>query len=94
MRNFYISDIVQAEIVCKIKIHKIERKKKYEKNLWTEAEGGHLPTVSRADNEYEEANLDDFMIRAASVLTEENNPDIETIIDSLNQPIQHHQMHQ
>ncbi len=31
--------------------------KKYEKNLWTEAEGGHLPTVIRADNEYEEANF-------------------------------------
>ena len=31
--------------------------KKYEKNLWTEAEGGHLPTVVRADNEYEEANF-------------------------------------
>ena len=31
--------------------------KKYEKNLWTEQEGGHLPTVSRLDNEYEEANF-------------------------------------
>ena len=31
--------------------------KKYEKNLCTEQEGGHLPTVSRLDNEYEEANF-------------------------------------
>ena len=31
--------------------------KKYEKNLWTEQKGGHLPTVSRLDNEYEEANF-------------------------------------
>ena len=31
--------------------------KKYEKNLWTEQEEGHLPTVSRLDNEYEEANF-------------------------------------
>ena len=30
--------------------------KKYEKNLWTEKEGGKLPTVSRLENEYEEAN--------------------------------------
>ena len=30
--------------------------KKFEKNLWTEQEGGQLPTISRADNEYEEAN--------------------------------------
>ena len=30
--------------------------KKYEKNLWTEKEGGNLPTVSRLENEYEEAN--------------------------------------
>lgn len=31
--------------------------KKYEKNLWTEATGGHLPTFSKEDNEYEEANF-------------------------------------
>lgn len=31
--------------------------KKYEKNLWTEKEGGHLPTVSRLGNEYDEANF-------------------------------------
>ena len=31
--------------------------KKYEKNLWTDKEGGKLPTVSRLDNEYEEANF-------------------------------------
>ncbi len=31
--------------------------KKYEKNLWTEQEGGKLPTVARLDNEYEEANF-------------------------------------
>lgn len=30
--------------------------KKYEKNLWTKNEKGHLPTVVRTDNEYEEAN--------------------------------------
>ena len=38
-----------------------------------------------SDYEYEEANLDDFMIRAASILTEENSPDYETVVDSLNQ---------
>ena len=38
-----------------------------------------------SDYEYEEANLDDFMLRAASVLSEENSPDYETIVDSLNQ---------
>ena len=37
------------------------------------------------DYEYEEANLDDFMLRAASVLTQENSPDYETVVDSLNQ---------
>ena len=31
--------------------------KKYEKNLWTEQEGGKLPEVARLDNEYEEANF-------------------------------------
>jgi len=31
--------------------------KKYEKNLWTEKEGGKLPTVTKLDNEYEEANF-------------------------------------
>ena len=31
--------------------------KKYEKNLWTKKEGGKLPTVSRLENEYEEANF-------------------------------------
>jgi len=30
--------------------------KKYEKNLWTEKEGGKLPTVTKLDNEYDEAN--------------------------------------
>jgi len=30
--------------------------KKYEKNLWTDKDGGHLPTVTRLDNEYDEAN--------------------------------------
>ena len=30
--------------------------KKYEKNLWTNGEKGHLPKVCRLDNEYEEAN--------------------------------------
>ena len=30
--------------------------KKYEKNLWTEKEGGKLPCIARLDNEYEEAN--------------------------------------
>ena len=38
-----------------------------------------------SDYEYEEANLDDFMLRAASILSEENSPDYETIVDSLNQ---------
>ena len=38
-----------------------------------------------SDYEYEEANLDDFMVRAASILTEENSPDYETVVDSLNQ---------
>ena len=31
--------------------------KKYEKNLWTEQEGGELPTFAKLDNEYEEANF-------------------------------------
>ena len=31
--------------------------KKYEKNLWTEQEGGKRPEVARLDNEYEEANF-------------------------------------
>ena len=31
--------------------------KKYEKKLWTDKEGGKLPTVSKLDNEYEEANF-------------------------------------
>ena len=31
--------------------------KKYEKNLWTEQEGGHVPVVCRVPNEYEEANF-------------------------------------
>ena len=31
--------------------------KKYEKNLWTDKEGGDKPTVARLDNEYEEANF-------------------------------------
>ena len=30
--------------------------KKYEKNLWTEKEGGNLPKVTKLDNEYDEAN--------------------------------------
>ena len=34
---------------------------------------------------YSEENLDDFMIKAASVLSEENHPDKETIIESLKQ---------
>ncbi len=31
--------------------------KKYEKNLWTEQEGGHVPVVARLGNEYDEANF-------------------------------------
>ena len=31
--------------------------KKYEKNLWTEQEGGHIPVVCKVPNEYEEANF-------------------------------------
>ena len=34
---------------------------------------------------YSEENLDDFMVKAASVLSEENHPDKETIIESLKQ---------
>ena len=38
-----------------------------------------------ADYEYEEENLDEFMINASSILSEEDNPDRETIIESLKQ---------
>ena len=38
-----------------------------------------------SDYEYEEANLDDFMLRAGSALTKENSPDMGTIVDSLHQ---------
>ena len=37
------------------------------------------------DYEYEEENLDDFMINAAKILSEENNPEKSTIIESLKQ---------
>ena len=37
------------------------------------------------DYEYEEENLDDFMVNAASILSEENNPEKGTIIESLKQ---------
>ena len=42
--------------------------KKYEKNLWTEKEGGKLPTVSRLDNEYDEAN---FIVEKINTLKRE-----------------------
>ena len=37
------------------------------------------------DYEYEEENLDDFMINAAGILSEEDNPEKNTIIESLKQ---------
>ena len=37
------------------------------------------------DYEYEEENLDDFMINASTILSEENNPEKTTIIESLKQ---------
>ena len=37
------------------------------------------------DYEYEEENLDDFMKTASSILSEESNPDKETMIESLKQ---------
>ena len=36
-----------------------------------------------AEYEYEEENLDEFMINASSILAEEDNPEKETIIESL-----------
>ena len=38
-----------------------------------------------AEYEYEEENLDDFMIKASSILSEEDNPERETVIESLKQ---------
>ncbi len=38
-----------------------------------------------SEYEYEEENLDEFMINAAKVLSEENNPEESTIIESLKQ---------
>ena len=35
--------------------------------------------------EYEEENLDDFMVNASTIISEENNPDKETMIESLKQ---------
>ena len=37
------------------------------------------------DNEYDEENLDEFMINASSILSEDSNPEKETIIDTLKQ---------
>ena len=37
------------------------------------------------EEDYSEENLDDFMIKASSVLSEENHPDKETMIESLKQ---------
>ena len=37
------------------------------------------------DYEYEEENLDDFMVNAANILSEEDNPEKNTIIESLKQ---------
>ena len=39
--------------------------KKYEKNLWTEQEGGHIPVVARLNNEYAEA---DFVVEQINKL--------------------------
>ena len=36
-----------------------------------------------SDSEYDEENLDDFLVKAASVLTQENHPEKETIYESL-----------
>ena len=38
-----------------------------------------------SDYEYEEENLDEFMINASSILAEEDKPKKETIIESLKQ---------
>ena len=38
-----------------------------------------------SDNEYDEENLDEFMVNASSILSEESNPEKETIIDTLKQ---------
>ena len=38
-----------------------------------------------SDNEYDEENLDEFMINASSILSEDSNPEKETIIDTLKQ---------
>lgn len=42
--------------------------KKYEKNLWTEQEGGHIPVVARLKNEYDEA---DFVVEQINRLKRE-----------------------
>ena len=42
--------------------------KKYEKNLWTEQEGGHVPVVARLKNEYDEAN---FVVEQINTLKRE-----------------------
>ena len=47
-----------------------------------------------SDNEYEEENLDDFMISASSILCEDSNSEKETVIETLKQhlsPIFHDQ---
>jgi hypothetical protein len=41
--------------------------------------------IKMTDYEYEEENLDDFMINASSILSEDNNPDRNTILESLKQ---------
>ena len=38
-----------------------------------------------ADCEYEEENLDDFMINASLIISQESNPEKETMIESLKQ---------
>ena len=40
---------------------------------------------SESDSDYSEENLDDFMIKASSVLSEENHPDKVTMVESLKQ---------
>ena len=39
----------------------------------------------KKDYEYEEENLDDFMINAANILSEDNNSERSSIIESLKQ---------
>ena len=42
---------------------------------------------SDSESSYSEEDLDDFMIRASSVLSKDDHPDRETMIESLKQHI-------